>query len=448
LEFFMTDDLLTLAADLLRAAKTAGADTADTLLVTGTSISLQRRMGKTEETERAEARELGLRVFVGQQSAIVSASAIDPAAFGRLAEQAVAMARVVPEDRYSYIPEAPAALDAAFLDLDDPEEPSMEVLLRRAAAAEDAAMAVPGITNSEGASASWGRTTIALATSHGFAGRYTRSSNSISATAIAGAGTGMQRDYDYTSAAHPEDLDDPGMIGARAAEQALARLNPTRPRTAKLPVIFHQRVAGGIVGSLAGAINGASIARGTSYLKDRLGERIFAAGIHIIDDPLRARGFRSRPFDGEGQRTARRAFIEDGVLTGWILDSRSARQLGLASTGHASRGTSGPPGPSASNLYMAAGALSPAELMADIVEGVLITEMMGGGVNGITGDYSRGATGFMIRDGQVAEPVAEFTLAGHALEMFANLTPANDLVFKRGTDCPTLRVEGLTLAGG
>jgi PmbA protein len=443
----MTEDLLTLSADLLRAAKSAGADSADTLLVTGTSIAVQRRKGKTEETERAEARELGLRVFVGQQSAIVSASAIDPAAFARLAEQAVAMARVVPEDKYSYIPEAPPAPDAAFLDLDDPAEPSMDTLIHRAATAEDAAMSVPGITNSEGASASWGRSHIVLATSHGFAGFYTRSNQGISATAIAGSGTGMQRDYDYTSAQHAEDLDDPAGIGARAAEQALARLNPTRPKTAKIPVIFHQRIAGGIVGSLAAAINGAGIARGTSYLKDKLGQKLFAETINIIDDPLRVRGARSRPFDGEGQPVQRRALIENGVLTTWIMDSRSARQLDLTTTGHASRGTSGPPGPSASNLYLEPGDKTPAELMADIEEGVLITEMMGGGVNGITGDYSRGAAGFMIRHGQIAEPVAEFTLAGHALEMFANLVPANDLVFKRGTDSPTIRIDGLTLAG-
>jgi PmbA protein len=257
----------------------------------------------------------------------------------------------------------------------------------------------------------------------------------------------MQRDYDYSSAQHAEDLDDPAGIGARAAEQALARLNPTRPKTAKLPVIFHQRIAGSIIGSLSAAINGAAIARGTSYLKDKLGEQLFAPTINIIDDPLRIRGARSRSFDGEGQTVSRRALIENGILTGWILDSRSARQLGLQSTGHAARGTSGPPGPSATNLYLEAGTLTPAELMADITEGVLITEMMGGGVNGITGDYSRGATGFMIRHGQLAEPVAEFTLAGHALEIFKHLTPANDLIFKRGTDSPTLRLEGLTLAG-
>lgn len=440
-------ELIGLASELLKAAKAAGADVADTVLISGTSVGVQRRMGKTEETERAETRELGLRVFVGQKSAIVSASAIDAAGFARLAEQAVAMARVVPEDALSEIPEAPEALDAAFLDMDDPVEPSMEVLIGRAAAAEDAAMAVAGITNSEGGSASWSRSSVVLATSLGFAGAYTRSSHGISATAIAGTGTGMQRDYDYSSASHAQDLDDPAMIGARAAAQALARMNPSRPKTQSLSVVFHPRVSGGLVSSLGAAINGASIARKTSYLKDRMGERIFAPGIFIYDDPLRARGARSRVFDGEGQRTEKRAFIEDGVLTGWILDSRSARQLGMKTTGHAARGTSGPPGPSATNLYMAAGVMSPEELMADIAEGLFITEMMGGGVNGITGDYSRGASGFMIRNGKIAEPVAEFTIAGHALAMFANLTPANDLEFKRGTDAPSLRVEGLTLAG-
>jgi PmbA protein len=443
----MSDELLGHAAELLKAARAAGADVADTLLISGTSIGVQRRLGKTEETERAESRELGLRVFVGRQSAIVSASAIDPASFARLAEQAVAMARVVPEDPYGEIPDAPDALDAGFLDLDEREEPPMEVLIARAAAAEDAAMAVPGITNSEGASASWGRSSVVLATSRGFAGAYSRSSHGISATAIAGSGTGMQRDYDYSSAAHQEDLDDPGKLGRRAAEQALARLNPSRPKTQKLTVFYHPRIAGSLLGHLSGAINGASIARGTSFLKEKLGERLFAKGINIFDDPLRVRGPRSRAFDGEGQRPQRRAFIEDGVLTGWVLDSRSARQLGLQSSAHASRGTGGPPGPAVTNFYIEPGHMTPEELMADVAEGVMVTELMGGGVNGVTGDYSRGAAGFMIRNGKLAEPVAEFTIAGHALEMFANLVPANDLVFKRGTDAPTIRIDGLTLAG-
>jgi PmbA protein len=432
------DLLLNQAEDLLRAAKAAGADVAETTMSVGTSLSLQRRLGKIEETERAEGRGLGLRVFVGQQNASISAGSIDPAAFARLAEQAVAMAKVVPEDRFAEIPEAPPPIDAAYLDLDDPVEPSMEVLISRAAAAEDAALAVPGITNSEGASASWSRSQSVLATSRGFAGHYTRSHHAISATAIAGAGTEMQRDYDYSAAVHGEDLDDPVMLGKRAAEQALARMHPARPKTAKLPVVFDPRVSNSMLGHLTGAISGAAVARGTSFLKDKMGAQIFAPGITIIDDPLRVRGQRSRAFDGEGQRGQKRAFIENGVLTSWILDTRSANQLGLKTTGHAG---------GVSNFYLQAGELSPAELMADIIEGLYVTEMMGGGVNGITGDYSRGASGFMIRHGKLAEPVAEFTIAGHALGMFASIVAANDLTFKRGTNAPTLRLEGLTLAG-
>jgi PmbA protein len=277
-----------------------------------------------------------------------------------------------------------------------------------------------------------------LVTSRGFAGHYTRSSHSVSATAIAGAGTGMQRDYDYSSAVHGEDLDDPTLLGKRAADQALARLNPSRPKTAKLPVVFDPRVSSSLLGHLTGAINGASIARGTSFLKDKLGAQIFASNITIYDDPLRVRGQRSRAFDGEGQRGEKRAFVEAGVLTSWILDTRSANQLGLKTTGHAGGVT---------NLYLAPGQLTPEALMADIAEGLYVTEMMGGGVNGITGDYSRGAAGFMIRNGKLAEPVAEFTIAGHALTLFASMNPANDLVFKRGANAPTIRVEGLTLAG-
>ena len=237
----------------------------------------------------------------------------------------------------------------------------------------------------------------------------------MSATALAGSGTAMQRDYDYHSTVHLADLDDPAAIGRSAGERAIARLNPTRPATAKLPVVYDPRVAGGLLGHLAGAINGASVARGTSFLKDRMGQRIFAAGIAVHDDPRRVRGLRSRVFDGEGTPTAARALIDDGVLTTWLLDSRSARQLGLRSTGHAARGTGGPPSPSASNLYLAAGGLTPAELMADIKLGLYVTELIGMGVNGITGDYSRGAAGFMIRDGALAEPVAEITIAGNLL---------------------------------
>ncbi len=434
----MSAELLGQAEALLAAARAAGADVADTVMSVGASVSLQRRLGKVEETERAEARELSLRVFVGRQSASVSASAIDPGSFARLAAQAVAMARVVPEDPYAEIPEAPAPMEAAGLDLDDDQEPAAEVLMARAAAAEDAAMAVEGITNSEGASASWSRDIVVLATTRGFAGSYARSSHGVSATAIAGTGTGMQRDYDYSSAPHGADLEDPAALGHRAAERALARMNPARPKTGKLPIIFDPRVAGSFLGHLSSAISGASIARGTSFLKDSLGGLVFAPGVQVIDEPHRRRGRRSRPFDRDGLPAERRHFIADGRLTSWVLDTRSANQLGLKSTGHAGGVT---------NFYFAKGSVSPADLLADVKEGLYVTEMIGMGVNGITGDYSRGAAGFMIRDGALAEPVAEFTIAGNLKDMFLHMTLADDLVFKRGIDAPTLRIDGMTLAG-
>jgi PmbA protein len=442
-----TTNPLDLLSDLIARARAAGADVADAVLISGTSLSVARRLGETEHVERSEGRDLGLRVFLGKQVAMVSASTVDPSRFKELAERAVAMARVVPEDPFAGLADTAAPPDALDLDMVDASEPETEALVARAATAEDAARAVAGITNSEGAEAGFGRTEAYLVTSAGFSGSVVRTSHSISASAVAGTGTGMQRDHDYHSTVHLADLDDPAKIGRVAAERAIARLNPTRPSTAKLPVIYDPRVAGSLLGHLTGAINGASVARGTSFLKDKLGQRIFAAGIAVQDDPRRVRGLRSRVFDGEGTPTKAFALIEDGVLTTWLLDSRSARQLGLRSTGHAARGTSGPPSPSPSNLYLAAGKLSPAELMADIKLGLYVNELIGMGVNGITGDYSRGAAGYMIRDGKLAEPVAEITIAGHLLEMFAQLTPANDLVFRRGTDSPTVRVEGMTLAG-
>ncbi len=441
-------DRLTLLQDLIARARAAGADAADAVLVAGTSLEAERRLGKTEHIERSEGQDLGLRVFLGRRSAVVSATSLDPAGFAGLAERAVAMAKVVPEDPYGGLAETAAVLDTLPpLDLEDAAEPSSEQLIERAAAAEDAAMAIHGVTNSEGASAGYGRMEFVLATSAGFHGRLARTSHSVSASALAGSGTDMQRDYDYHSTVHLGDLDDPVTIGRSAGERAVARLNPRRPSTAKMPVVYDPRVAGSLLGHLAGAINGAGVARGTSFLKDRMGQRIFRAGIEIHDDPLRVRGLRSRPFDGEGTPTATRDLIADGVLTTWLLDSRSARQLGLQSTGHASRGTGGPPSPGPSNLYLDKGRLSPAELMADIKLGLYVTELIGMGVNGLTGDYSRGCAGFMIRDGAIAEPVAEITIAGNLLEMFADLTPANDLRFRRGTDSPTVRVEGMTMAG-
>jgi PmbA protein len=441
-------DYLSLVSDLIRQARTAGADAADAVLVNGTSLSVTSRQGKIEHLERSEGHDLGLRVFIGRRAAIVSSSSLDPAGFANLAERAVAMAKVVPEDPYAGLADTWAPPDTMNLDMADPADPDPDSLAARAAAAEEAAYSVHGVTNTEGAEAGYGRNEIVLVTSAGFAGHRTGTSHSISATALAGAGTEMQRDYDYHSTVYLADLDDPVKIGKSAGERAITRLNPTRPKTAKIPVVFDPRVAGGLLGHLSSAINGAAVARGTSFLKEKLHQRIFAPGINIYDDPRRVRGLRSRVFDGEGTPTKAWALIEDGILTTWLLDSRSARQLSMTSTGHASRGTGGPPSPSTSNLYLAAGTMTPQALMADIQEGLYITEMIGMGVNGVTGDYSRGAAGFMIRDGALAEPVAEVTVAGNLTEMFANMVAASDLVFRRGTDSPTVRIDGMTMAGG
>ncbi|MFT8243005.1 TldD/PmbA family protein [Roseomonas sp. BN140053] len=433
---------------LVAAARAAGADAADAILARGASLSVARRLGAVEKVERAEELDLGLRVFVGQRQAIVSSTDPDPRGFAALAERAVAMARAVPEDRFAGLPPDTPRFTPPALDLEDPAEPDVAALTERAAMAEDAARAVPGVSNSEGAEAGWSRTAVALVSSAGFAGAYARTGHSLSVSALAGSGTGMERDYDASSAVHLGDLEDPATLGRNAGERAVRRLNPRRPATARLPVVYDPRVAASLLGHLSAAINGAAVARGTSFLRDALGQPVLARGLCVRDDPTRPRGLRSRPFDGEGLPGQPRAVVENGVLTTWILDWRSARQLGLASTGHASRGVSGPPSPGTTNLWLEPGTLSPAELMADITEGIYVTELIGMGVNGLTGDYSRGAAGFMIRNGALAEPVSELTIAGNLRDMFRAMTPASDLRFRRGTDSPTVRVEGLTIAGG
>ncbi|HEY3916981.1 MAG TPA: TldD/PmbA family protein [Stellaceae bacterium] len=442
------NDPLSLLGDLIARALKAGADAADAVLFESAALSHAQRLGKVEKLERSEGYDLGLRVLIGKRQAIVSSNDRSPAALGELLERAIAMAKTVPEDPYCGLA-APEELarDWPSLDLVDPTEPPPETLIARAAAAEDAARAVAGVTNSEGAEASWSRSSVALAASNGFAGGYSGTHSSISAAVLAGTGTGMERDYDYSTAVWAEDLLDPQAIGKSAGERAVKRLNPRKVPTQKVPVVFDPRVAGGMLRHLVGAISGPSIARGTSFLKDKLGQRIFPAGLAIIDDPHRKRGLRAKPFDGEGVRNQRRALIEDGVLQTWLLDQRSARQLGLKSTGHASRGTSGPPGPAPTNLYMEPGKLTPEALIADIKQGFYVGELMGMGVNGVTGDYSRGAAGFWIENGALAYPVSEVTIASNLKEMFLHLTAANDLVFKTGNDAPTLRIEGMTVAG-
>ena len=308
-------------------------------------------------------------------------------------------------------------------------------------------MAVPGVTNSEGGGASFSRSAVSLTTSDGFFGRYAGTSHSIGVSVLAGKGINMQTDYDSASARHAGDLENPEKVGKSAGDRAVAKLNPRKVQSQAVPIIYDQRISAGLVGHFVGAISGASIARGVSFLKDRMGQAVFGPGVTIIDDPHRRRGLRSKPFDGEGVANSRRALIERGVLKTWLLDSASARQLGLKTTGHAARGTSGPPSPAPTNLYMEAGELSPDSLISDIRSGFYVTDLMGMGVNGTTGDYSRGASGFWIENGKIAYSVAEVTIAGNLKDMFANLTPANDLVFRHATNAPTIRVEGMTVAG-
>ena len=437
-----------LLADLMKWAKAAGADAADALYVQGESISVAQRMGKREKLESSEGRDLGLRVFVGQRQAFVSSTDFDPKALRVLAERAVDMARAVPEDPVCGI--APSDLLARHwpdLDLVDRRRPSAKSLLALAAEAEDAARAVRGVTNSEGAEAGWGRSSVMLAASNGFSGSYRRSGYTLSCAVLAGEGTGMERDYEWSSTVHLEDLMAPGRVGRNAGQFAVRRLNPRKAQSAQVPVVYDRRVSGGLLGHLSSAINGRAVARGTSFLKDKMGERIFAGGIRILDNPHRKRGLGSRPFDAEGLPTKRYAVIDDGVLTTWLLDLAAARQLKLAPTGHAVRGTSGPPSPSSSNLYLEKGKLSVDELIADIKSGLFITDLIGFGVNGVTGDYSRGASGFWIENGKRAWPVSGITVAGNLKDMFLKLVPANDLQFKSSTNAPTVRIEGMTVAG-
>ena len=439
--------LTDLAERLVAAAARAGADAADAVAVRSVSLGVEVREGAVEESERSEGDDVGLRVFVGRRQAVVSTNDVK-ADVAQLAERAVAMARVAPDDPFAGLAD-PGELARAIVDLDllDPDLPTVALLEERAKRAEAAGLAIKGVTKSGGASASAGIGGMVLVTSGGFRGAYLNSGQSVSMTAIAGDGMAMERDYDYSSALHSADLESPEKVGRTAGERTVERLNPRKVETKRVPVVFDRRVAGSLVGHLAGAINGAAVARKTSFLKDRLGERLFKAGISVVDDPLRKRGLRSRPFDAEGVATKRLAVVEDGVLKSWFLDSATARELELSTTGHAQRGVSSTPSPGASNLHLSAGKDPPEALLADIAEGFYVTDLIGMGVNQVTGDYSRGASGFWIENGKRGYPVSEVTIAGNLIDIFRELSPANDLEFRFGTNAPTVRVEGLTVAG-
>jgi PmbA protein len=436
------------AERLVKAALSAGADAADAVAVRAMSLSIEVRDGAVEESESAEGDDLGLRVLVGKRQAVVSTNDMASDSSAALAARAVAMARAAPEDRYAGLAdEAMLAHDFPDLDLIDPDLPTVSQLETMAREAEAAALAVKGVAKSGGASASAGIGGMVLVTSHGFRGAYLGSSHGVSMAAIAGEGTGMERDYDYSSVRHASDLESPQKIGRTAGERAVERINPRKVTTRKVPVVFDPRVAGSLVSHLASAANGASVARKTSFLRDKMGQKLFADGIRIIDDPLRKRGLRSHPFDGEGVAGKKLALVDDGVLRSWILDCSTARELGLITTGHASRGVSSTPSPGASNLHLEAGTLSPGALIADIKDGFYVTDLIGMGVNMVTGDYSRGASGFWIENGKRTYAVSEVTIAGHLLDIFRTLTPADDLEFRYGINAPTVRLEGLTVAG-
>ena len=439
--------LTQLAERLVAAARTAGADAADAVAVRSISLSVQVREGAVEESERAEGDDIGLRVFVGARQAVVSTNDIK-ADVAELASRAVAMARVAPDDPYAGLAD-PRALAHDFPDLDllDPDLPSVAELEQRAQAAEAAGCAVNGVSKSGGASASVGIGGLVLVTSQGFSGAYLNSGHSLSMEAIAGEGITMERDYEYSTALHASDLDPPEQVGRIAGERAVKRLNPRKVETKRVPVVFDRRIAGSLVGHLAGAINGSSVARKTSFLREKMGERLFKPGIQMIDDPLRKRGLRSRPFDAEGVAVRPLAMIDDGVLTSWFLDSATARELKLVTNGHAQRGVSSAPSPGPTNLHLAPGRDSRDALIGDIADGFYVTDLIGMGVNQVTGDYSRGASGFWIENGTIGYPVSEVTIAGNLIDIFAGLTPADDLEFRYGTNAPTVVLEGLTVAG-
>ena len=443
-------NLMQLTEALLDQARKAGADAADALAVTGNSQSIDIRRGALEQAERSEGVEVGLRVLMGGRQACVSASDTSPATLARLAERAVAMAREAPDDPTVGLADPDQIArnwDLAALDLCDPSpEPSPQALETAARQVEAAALATAGITQVE-ASAGWSSRAMHLATSGGFSGGYARSAHSLSAVAFTGSGTGMERDWAGESRIYGSDMPSAAEIGALAAERTLQRAGSVKPPTGAYPVLFDERIASSLIGHLLSAINGAAIARGASWALDLLGKQVLPASMSLIEDPHRPRIPGSRPFDGEGLPTARRAIIREGVLTGWTLDLGTARKLGMTSTANASRGTSSPPSPSTSNLELSPGAASRDDLIRDMGTGLLVTSMIGATINPTTGDYSRGAAGFWVENGVLQYPVNECTIAGNLRDMLIAMTAANDAKPHHSTRVPSLLVQGLTLAG-
>lgn len=441
-------EIQNLLEDVIAHAKAQGADAADALHFDASDLSVTVRKGAPEELERSEENGVGLRVFVGKRNAIVSSSDVSLSTLKQAAERAVSIAKVSPEDPYTALaPEELLVKEVRELDLYDGQEPSAETLQQRCMECEDAALAIAGITNSEGADAHYGKARATLVTSQGFSAITDSSSSSLSISVIAGEGEKMERDYDYTVARHAADIRAAAEIGKNAAELTLRRMGPRKVNTQAVPIIFDPRVAKSITRSFARAISGSAIARGTSFLKDAMGEAVFGEHITIMDDPHLPRALGSEPFDDEGVANAPLALVKNGVLQHWLLDTRSASQLGLVTNGRASRGLGSHPSPSTTNLFMQAGAQSPADMVGEVKDGFYVTDLFGMGVNLITGDYSQGASGLWIEKGELTYAVSEVTIAGNLRDMFKQLTPANDLVFEFATNSPTIRIDGMTVAG-
>lgn len=448
----MTQSLESLTQALLEAARKAGADAADAMAVRGTALSIDVRQGKLEQAERSEGIDLGLRVLIGQRQANVASSDIRAETLAAMAERAVAMAREAPEDPHIGLADAGQLArdwDAAALELCDPApEPEPAALERDAREAEAATLAVPGVSQVQSASAGYSARSVHIAASNGFSGGYARTDRSLYSVAIAGTGGAMERDHDGDSRIFQADLRAAAEIGREAGMRAVARMGARKPPTGAYPVLFDERISSSLIGHLLGAVNGGAIARGASFLRGALGEQVLPAGLSVIEDPHRPRASGSRPFDAEGLPTARRAIIEDGVLTGWTLDLANARKLGMTSTANAARGTGAPPSPSNWNVALTQGSDSRDDLIARMGTGLLVTSLIGSTINPNTGDYSRGAAGFWVQNGEVTHAVNECTIAGNLRDMFAALEPANDARGWLSNVVPSLLIqEGLTLAG-
>ncbi len=435
--------------DVVAAALKAGADAAEAVGANRQSLSITVRLGELEEVEREESRDLGLRVFIGRQQATVSGSDISAEARAKLVERAVAMARLAPEDPYASLadPERLARGPLPDLDLYDPAEPDPEALEDEARACEDAARAVPGVSNSQGASSSYSSSQWRLVTSGGFSGLHRASGFSLSAATIAGEGSEMERGGDYRSVRWREDMPAAQDIGVEAGKRAVQRLGARKIASTTAPVIFENRLASSLIGPLIGAISGAAVARGVSFLKDRLGQQLFARGVALIDDPHVRRGLGSSPFDDEGVANGRTAIIDDGILTTWLLNTGTAKQLDMTTTGHAARGLAGPPGVSTSNLTLQPGSRDLAGLMSDAKAGVLVTSMFGPSINANTGDWSVGCSGFWFENGVIAWPVTEITVAGNLIDIYARLVPGSDLEIRGSANAPSILVDNLAIAG-